>query len=73
MTKKNTQSFQEAFAELEKIVQEFEKGDSDLDESLKKFERGLELATLCKERLAIVENKVKLIKQKFGALFADTQ
>lgn len=67
MTKKSDQNFQQAFSELEALVQEFEKGELDLDESLKKFERGLELAVLCKERLAVIENKVKDIKAKFGA------
>lgn len=66
--KKEKQSFQEAFLELETLVQEFEKGELDLDESLKKFERGLELAAQCKERLSVIENKVKEIKAKFGSL-----
>lgn len=66
--KKDKQSFQETFAELEALVREFEKGELDLDESLKKFERGLELAAVCKERLSAVENKVKEIKAKFGSL-----
>lgn len=67
-TKKDKQNFQEAFSELEKLVQEFEKGEMDLDDSLKKFERGLELARECKERLSVIENKVKEIKAKFGSL-----
>ena len=66
--KKDKQNFQEAFSELEALVQEFEKGEMDLDDSLKKFERGLELAAQCKERLSVIENKVKEIKAKFGSL-----
>ncbi len=66
--KKDKKSFKEAFAELEKIVEEFEKGDFDLDESLDKFEQGLELAAFCKERLSVIENKVKHIKQRFSTL-----
>ena len=66
--KKDKQSFQDSFSELEKLVQEFEKGEMDLDDSLKKFERGLELAAQCKSRLAVIENKVKEIKAKFGSL-----
>lgn len=66
--KKDKQSFKEAFAELERIVGEFEKGDLDLDEGLVQFERGLLLAAFCKERLSVIENKVKEIKQKFSSL-----
>ena len=39
----------------------------DLDKGLKQFERGLELASLLKEKLSEVENKVVEIKKKFEA------
>lgn len=64
MTKKPT--FAEAFAELEAITEWFETADIDLDEGLKKFERGLELAKICKGKLAEVEVKVVELKKKFG-------
>ena len=51
--------FAKAFEELESIMQWFEKEEVDLDEGLKKFERGLELAKVCKETLADVENRVE--------------
>lgn len=60
------QNFAEAFAELEAITEWFEKGDVDLDEGLKKFERGLELAKVCKTKLAEVENTVIELKKKFS-------
>ncbi len=60
------QNFAEAFAELEAITEWFEKGDVDLDEGLKKFERGLELAKMCKIKLAEVENTVIELKKKFS-------
>lgn len=63
MTKKPT--FAQAFSELEEITGWFETAEVDLDEGLKKFERGLELAKLCKEKLAEVENKVVELKKKF--------
>ncbi len=65
MSKKPT--FSAAFAELEAITEWFETGEVDLDEGLKKFERGLELAQICKAKLADVENKVIELKQKFSA------
>jgi len=63
---KKTSSFGEAFQELEEITAWFERGDVDLDEGLKKFERGLELAGVCKGKLAEVENKVIELKKKFS-------
>lgn len=64
MTKK-APTFAEAFAELEKLTEWFETQEVDLDEGLEKFERGLELAQICKKKLAEVENKVELLKKKF--------
>ncbi len=64
MTKK-APSFAEAFAELEKLTEWFETQEVDLDVGLEKFERGLELADVCKKKLAEVENKVAILKSKF--------
>lgn len=63
---KKEESFAQAFAELEKLTEWFETEEVDLDEGLKKFERGLELAQICKKKLAEVENKVTTLKKKFG-------
>jgi exodeoxyribonuclease VII small subunit len=68
MATKKKPNFAEAFTELEKLTEWFEKEDVDLDESMKKFERGLELASVCKEKLADVENKVKKLKKGFQEL-----
>lgn len=64
MTKK-VPTFAEAFAELEKLTEWFETQEVDLDVGLEKFERGLELADICKKKLAEVENKVEILKKKF--------
>lgn len=66
MATKKQPSFAEAFAELEKLTEWFETEEVDLDEGLKKFERGLELAQVCKKKLAEVENKVTTLKKKFN-------
>lgn len=67
MTKKqSTIDFAKSFEELEKITQWFDSEEHlDLDKGLKQFERGLELASLLKEKLSEVENKVVEIKKKF--------
>ncbi len=65
---KKEPTFAEAFTELEKLTEWFETEEVDLDEGLKKFERGLELASVCKKKLSEVENKVTILKKKFGEL-----
>ena len=67
MAKKQS-SFAEAFQELEDITAWFETAEVDLDEGLKKFERGLELAQICKNKLAEVDNQVTDLKKKFATL-----
>ncbi len=68
MATKKQPTFAEAFAELEQLTEWFETEEVDLDEGLAKFERGLELAQVCKKKLAEVENKVTILKQKFESL-----
>ncbi len=68
---KKTYSFAEAFQELENITAWFETAEIDLDEGLKKFERGLELAQVCKRKLAEVDNQVVDLKKKFANLEAE--
>ncbi|PIQ67725.1 exodeoxyribonuclease VII small subunit [Candidatus Uhrbacteria bacterium CG_4_9_14_3_um_filter_41_35] len=65
MATKKELSFQQAFAELEKLTEWFETEEVNLDEGLKKYEQGLELAEICKKKLAEVENKVFKLKKKF--------
>jgi exodeoxyribonuclease VII small subunit len=67
MPKKDV-TFAEAFQELEKLTEWFETEEVDLDDGLKKFERGLELAQVCKKKLAEVENKVTTLKKKFETI-----
>ncbi|MGH2583231.1 MAG: exodeoxyribonuclease VII small subunit [Anaerolineales bacterium] len=52
-------TYEQALAELEKIVQELEGEMHSLDESLKLFERGQALAKYCAELLDKAELKVK--------------
>lgn len=68
MKKQSTIDFAKSFEELEKITEWFDSEEHlDLDKGLKQFERGLELASLLKEKLSEVENKVTEIKNKFAS------
>jgi exodeoxyribonuclease VII small subunit len=71
MPKRGTDSFEQEFKELEKLVQELESDDVQLEAGLAKFQRGLALAQSLKTRLTEVENKVEIIKKKFSSDLAE--
>lgn len=51
-------SFEEAIAELEKVVGQLERGDVALDESIVLYERGAALRKRCQDKLKEAEEKV---------------
>ena len=52
-------SFEEAFGELEEVVQQLEAGDLTLDQAMALFERGIALATQCNAQLDAAELRVQ--------------
>ncbi|UCC86736.1 MAG: exodeoxyribonuclease VII small subunit [Anaerolineales bacterium] len=52
-------SFEEAFTELEELVQQLEAGDLTLDQAMALFERGMALATQCNVQLDASELRVQ--------------
>jgi exodeoxyribonuclease VII small subunit len=54
-------SFEEALAELEKIVRELESGQSKLDEAIQAYERGSHLKAHCEAKLRDAQMKVERI------------
>jgi exodeoxyribonuclease VII small subunit len=62
-------TYEEAFAELEKIVAALESGDQTLEEALSLFEHGQRLSKHCTELLARAELRVQeLSGEKLEAL-----
>jgi exodeoxyribonuclease VII small subunit len=55
-------SFEEALAELEKIVASMESGKLTLEDSLEAHRRGVELAQLCQSVLARAQQQVKVLE-----------
>jgi len=55
-------SYEDALAELERLVQRMEDGQMPLDQMLDSYRRGAELLTLCRTRLAAVEEQVKVLE-----------
>ncbi len=60
-------SYAEASGELEQILQDIESGEIDLDLLSEKVERAASLLTLCRERLAATETKVKKVVAELHA------
>lgn len=54
-------SFEEAMAELEKVVSQLESGSVDLENSIALYERGAALKAHCEARLQAAEEKVAAI------------
>ena len=66
MAKKNQippKSFEDALAELEKILEEMEGGEVPLEESLVKYERGQFLIAHCRVVLDKAEKQIELLSK----------
>jgi len=55
-------TFEQALAELEKIVARMESGELSLEQSLAAHKRGLELARFCQQRLESAQQQVKVLE-----------
>ena len=55
-------SFEQALAELEKIVKRMESGELSLEQALATHKRGLELARFCQQRLEAAQQQVKVLE-----------
>jgi exodeoxyribonuclease VII small subunit len=55
-------SFEQALAELEKIVARMESGELSLEQALEAHKRGLELARACQGRLEAAQQQVRILE-----------
>ena len=67
-TSKEPASYEQALAELDRLVQQMEGGQLPLDQLLDGYRRGAELLAYCRGRLQAVEDQVKVLEE--GALKA---
>lgn len=63
---KNDKPLSEQLRELDELIAWFDQDDFDLDEALKKFDDGVQLTGAIEDRLQKLENKVTVLRQKFG-------
>ena len=59
--KKEPVSYEQALAELDRLVAQMEGGQLPLDQLLDTYRRGAELLAYCRSRLQLVEEQVKLL------------
>jgi exodeoxyribonuclease VII small subunit len=62
MSKPSEPSFEQALAELEKIVKKMESGELTLEQALATHKRGLELAKFCQQRLESAQQQVRVLE-----------
>lgn len=55
-------TYEQALAELDRLVAQMEGGQLPLDQLLDGYRRGAELLSLCRSRLEIVEQQVKVLE-----------
>jgi len=61
-------TFEEAVAELEKLVQTLEDGECSLDESMKMFEEGMKLSKYCNDKLQNAEKRIVELVNENGKI-----
>ena len=54
----NKKTFENAFNELETIIEELESGSPTLDKMMQLFEDGMKLMTVCQKHLTKVEGRI---------------
>lgn len=60
--------FEQAVAELERIVERLENGDVPLEQAIELFQQGMELSHLCNHKLEQVEQKIEILLEEEGSL-----
>jgi exodeoxyribonuclease VII small subunit len=62
-------AFEEAFKNLEGIVNQLESGQETLEKSLELFEEGIKLSEICRTKLDNADQKIKKLIKKTDSLF----
>lgn len=63
---KNEKPLNDQLRELDELIAWFDRDDFDLDEALAKFDDGIKLTEQIEERLGKLENKITVLRERFG-------
>ena len=63
---KNDPSLSDQLRQLDELIAWFDQDGFDLDEALKKFDEGIKLTETIEARLNTLENKITVLKKRFG-------
>ncbi|MCB1200381.1 MAG: exodeoxyribonuclease VII small subunit [Leptospiraceae bacterium] len=63
-TKGKEINFEEALTELEEITRKLESGKETLEESMALYQRGIELKSVCENKLGDAEGQWKILRKK---------
>lgn len=59
-------TLEEAFAEIEQVIEQLETEDITLEDSFREYSRGMELLKYCNQSIDRVEKKVLMINEEGG-------
>lgn len=60
----NEQTLEEAFSNLDEIIEKMEDANLSLDDSFALYSKGLELLQFCNKKIEKVETDIKLVTEK---------
>ncbi|MDD3393361.1 MAG: exodeoxyribonuclease VII small subunit [Anaerotignum sp.] len=63
---KKKQTFEESIQRLEEIVERLETEEISLDQAVAYYKEGLTLSAFCKEKLAVAEGEILLLRKEAG-------
>jgi exodeoxyribonuclease VII small subunit len=63
---KKKQTFEESIQRLEEIVERLETEEISLDEAVAYYKEGLTLSAFCKDKLAVAEGEILLLRKEAG-------
>ncbi|MBP8645516.1 MAG: exodeoxyribonuclease VII small subunit [Syntrophobacteraceae bacterium] len=61
MSKKKSESFEEALKKLQSLVERLERGDLPLEEAVESFTEGIRLVQFCQKKLEEAEKKIQVL------------
>lgn len=63
-TEQKAQTLEEAFAELDALMEQLEKGDISLEESFSLYQRGMQLVKQCNDSIERVEKQLIVLEEE---------